>query len=261
MLNEVFSDYFAQKENFLTKIDPRIKMIFVFGAIIITISSPTSYVPIIITLLGMAFLLSVGLPPKIILLRLIAPLGIAMVVLATQIFFYGKIPIFKWNLFGFNLVGYKEGLLHGFLIMGKIIGAVSLVIFLSLTTPVNKLLSAARWFKMPRIWIEVAMLTYRYVFVLLADALTIKDAQKVRLGYSSLSKSLKSLGELAGSVVIRAYDQSIATYEAMMLRGYNGTMRNIAYKEAFKVKDMMASFIFVTILALLLAVNILNDPR
>jgi cobalt/nickel transport system permease protein len=257
MLNEVFSDYFAQRVNYLTEVDTRTKMLFVAAAIIIILFSQYLYVLLIVFFLSMAFLLSIRIPVKIILLRLVTPLGMAGVILLIQIFFYGMTPLVKLNLWGFHLVGYKEGLLRGFLIMGKVLGSVSLIMFLSMTTPVHKLLKAARWFKVPNTWVEIAMLSYRYSFVLLEDAVTIRNAQKVRLGYSSLARSLRSFGELMGSTVIRTYDRSIAVYESMVLRGYNGTMQNAAWEERFGIKDAAAVIIFIIILGSLLVLNTL----
>lgn len=241
MLREVFSDYFARRINYLTEVDSRAKMLFVPAAIIIVVSSQRPYVPLIVFFLSLIFLLGIRIPPSIILLRLAAPLAIAGTIFFVQIFFYGM----------------AEGLAHGFLIMAKVLGAVSLIIFLSMTTPVNKLLNAARWFKVPNTWVEIAMLSYRYSFVLLEDAITIRNAQKVRLGYSSLARSLKSFGELMGSTVIRTYDRSIAVYESMMLRGYNGTTRNIVWKEKFGMNDAIAVMLFIIILTALLGLNTL----
>ncbi len=226
-------------------------------AIIITVLSQHLYVPLIVFFLALIFLLGIRIPPKIILLRLVNPLGIAGVLFLIQVFFYGITPILELNIMGWHLVAYKEGLLRGFLIMGKVIGTVSLVIFLSMTTPVNKLLNACRWFKVPNTWVEIAMLSYRYIFVLLEDAITVRDAQKVRLGYSGLTRSLKSLGELMGATVIRAYDRSVAAYEAMMLRGYNGTIRSIVWEEKFSIKDTITVIVFSLILASLLCLNVL----
>ncbi len=211
MLNEVFGDHFARRRNYLTEMDARLKMLFAAAAIIIVVSSRNPYVPLIAFFLSLAFLLNIRIPARIILLRLAAPSGIAVMMLIVQILLYGA----------------AEGSMRGFLIMTKILGAVSLVIFLSMTTPVNKLLNAAQWFKVPGTWIEIAMLSYRYSFVLLEDTVTIRNAQKARLGYSSLNRGLKSFGELAGSTVIRAYDRSIAVYESMVLRGYNGAQNAV----------------------------------
>lgn len=240
-MNEAFSDHFAQRRNYLTEIDIRLKMLFVAAAIIIVVSSRNLYVPAIVFFLSLACLIDIRIPFRVIFLRLAAPVSMAGMIFLAQILFYGM----------------SEGSSRGFLIMTKVLGAVFVIIFLSMTTPVNKLLNAARWFKVPRTWIEIAMLSYRYSFVLLEDAITIRNAQKVRLGYSSLGRGLRSFGELMGSTVIRTYDRSIAVYESMVLRGYNGTMQNVAWGKKFGIKDAGASLVFIIILASLLMLNTL----
>ena len=245
MLNEIFSDHFAHRVNYLTGVDARAKMLFVVAAIIIVVSSRNPYVPLIVFFLCLVFLLDIRIPLRIILLRVAAPLSVAGAILFMQIFSYGM----------------AEGLARGVLIMAKVLGGVSLIILLSMTTPINKLLNAARWFKVPNTWVEIAMLSYRYSFVLLEDAVTIRNAQKVRLGYSGLTQSLRSFGELMGSTVIRTYDRSIAVYESMVLRGYNGTAQNADREEEFRIKDAYAAIVFIIILASLLVLNILFRQR
>lgn len=238
MLNEVFGDSFAHKDNFLTNIDARIKMIFVFGAIIAVLFSNAPYMPVTSAVLSLIFLLGIGIPVRIIIFRLLAPLTITILILFIQILFYGAL-----------------GFTRGLLIMGKVMGCASLILFLSMTTPVNVLLQAASWFRAPKTWLEVASITYRYVFVLMEDAVTIRDAQKVRLGYSSLSRSLKSFAELAGSVLIRAYDQSFSTHEAMQLRGYSGSIK-VSFEKRFEYRDGLHLIIFSAILFLLVILSL-----
>lgn len=236
MVNEVFSDYFALKNNLLTRIDPRVKIFFVFGAIVTILFSHTPILPVIVAILSLLVLLSVKIPPKIILFKLLAPLTMATIILFIQVFFY-------------------DNLFRGLLIVTKVAGCVSLIIFLSMTTSVIDLLKSASWFGISKTWIEIAAISYRYIFVLLEDALTIRDAQRVRLGYSSLPRALRSLGELSGSVFIRAFDQSISTYEAMCLRGYSEHSK-ISFEESFKLEDGLHLAIFIAILFLLAALNL-----
>ena len=205
MLNAVFSDCFAQKNNFLTRIDARIKILLVIGLIAAILFSRTPYLALTLAILALVSLLAVRIPFKLVLFRMLSPLSIVVVIVLLQFFLSGK-----------------EGLAKGFLLGGKVIGCTALIVFLSMSTSVNSLLCAASWFRAPKIVVEITMITYRYVFVLIEDAITITDAQKTRLGYSSLSRSLRSLAELAGTIFIRAYDQSLATYEAMQMRGYRG---------------------------------------
>ena len=64
-------------------------------------------------------------------------------------------------------------------------------------------------------------------------------------------RSLRSLGVLAGTIVIKAYDQSIATYEAMTLRGYKSANNDLVPMEKLKTADVFAVFIFGLILIVL----------
>lgn len=255
MLNEVFSDCFAQKKNYLTEIDARIKMVFVTAAIIISVFSRHPCLSLIVFSSSLAFLLSINIPVKVILIRLVAPLTIAGTIFFIQLFFYGQTPVVRIDLWVVHLTGYKEGLMRGLLITAKVLATVSLVIFLSMTTPVNKIFLAARWFKVPVTWIEVAMLSYRYIFVLLEDVITVRDAQKSRLGYNGLARSLRSLGDLTGIAVIRSYDRSVAAYEAMMLRGYDGNIRNIPRGKTLRIKDLAAIIVSLIFLGSLLVFN------
>jgi cobalt/nickel transport system permease protein len=91
-------------------------------------------------------------------------------------------------------------------------------------TPAHTFFSALRWFRVPQGWVEIALLMYRYTFALLDRAADVAAAQKVRLGYSGVGQSLSSMGRLAGIVLIHSFDQAGRTYEAMILRGYKGSV-------------------------------------
>lgn len=159
--SSIFSDVFAHKENLVTGIEARTKIVFTILALVINLLSPSVYTPIAIAFFCLITLMAIRVPPKLLGLRLIMPLAMAAVVLVTQIFFYGTTPLFTIPFWGFNLVGYEEGLARGLLIMCRVIGGVSLILFLSMSTPANKLLLAARWFRLPKVVIELALLIYR----------------------------------------------------------------------------------------------------
>lgn len=256
MLKEVFSDHFAQKDNFLTKIDARIKLFFVAAAIALSLGATRWFLPLCISGMCIWALMKIKIPKRVILMRLCAPLGFTMVVVLIQIFFYGSTPLFRLHLFGVTLVGYSEGLLRGLLIFSRVMAAVSLIIFFSMTTPLVKILAAARFFKVPSTWIEITALTYRYIFMLFEDIVTIRDAQRVRLGYSSIKRSMYSIGELAGAAVIKAYDQSLAIQEAMQARGGRERLVEFEGSEKFTRNDWLAAGVFGGIFVLLLIISI-----
>ena len=247
-MNELFSDYFAQRDNFLTRVDARLKAVFVIMAIILTLYSRRALVSWGIILLVPVILLSLKIPVKIIIHRICAPLGIALSILCIQTFYHGGTPIWRLHIGALSLTAYAEGLRYGYALVLKIMASTSWVLFLSMTTSLPKLLEAGLWFKLPPAWIEICYLTYRYIFVLLEDAKTVFDAQKVRLGVCRSFSVIAFIGVLAGTIVIRAYDQSIATYEAMMLRGYKNINQDLAPMERFKPADILVIFIFGLIL-------------
>ena len=248
--SHIFSDSFAHKENLVTGIEARTKIAFTVIALVINLLSPTVYTPLAIALFCLAALIAIGIPPRLLVLRLAMPLVMAGVVVITQIFFYGTTALFLIPFWGINLVGYEEGLARGLLIMSRVIGGVSLIIFLSMSTPANKLLLAAAWFRVPKIFIELTLLVYRYIFVLLEEIITIRDAQRVRLGYYNWRRSMRSLSILGGSLILRAYDRAERVFEAMIARGYTGTM-TIAYTEHFGRRDFIAAVCLSAILAIL----------
>ncbi len=86
--------------------------------------------------------------------------------------------------------------------------------------------------------------------MLLEEIITIKDAQRVRLGYYNWRRSMSSLGILGGSLILRAYDRAERVFEAMTARGYTGTM-TIAYTEHFGRRDLIAAVCLSAILAIL----------
>ncbi len=204
MFPEAFSDIYAKRDNWVTRADARIKVVLAVVLLLLNLSGGAA-LSIFIFTVSILMLIYLRIPAKTLLIRLLEPFGVAGVVILVKLYFIG------W-----------AGLPEGLMIASRILGAVSLILLLSMTTPVDGLLKALSWFRVPRTWTDVALLTYRYIFVLLEDAYVVYSAQRVRLGYLGVSRSFQSFGALAGAIVIRAYDQAMATSQAMRLRGYAG---------------------------------------
>jgi cobalt/nickel transport system permease protein len=188
-------------------------------------------------------------------MRLAGPLFMAAIILLIQTFLYGSTPLYSISLGGLNMPVYREGLSKGLLIGGRVVAGTSLVLFLSLTTSLNRMLGALKYFRFPDEWLEVLAFTYRYIFVFIEEAQTIMDAQRLRLGYRGASIALRSWGTLVGSLFTRVYDQANATYAAMVLRGYNGTLY-IKSPVSLNKFDLKATFLFILVFLLLLMMSL-----
>ena len=76
------------------------------------------------------------------------------------------------------------------------------------------------------------------------DATTIYSAQKNRLGYADVKKGLHSFGVLTGSLVLRGFEQSQKTADAMLQRGYTGDMPLIK-EESLKTVEITVAVLIV----------------
>lgn len=218
---ELFSEHF-QKEHFLTKIDARVKLISTLALLVMVLSYKGILFPLLIAASCFLVCLKMRIPSRVLLLRFSQPMFIALVLLLLKFFFTGDETLFSVNLFGLEIIGYKDGLVEGLSISSRIIGGVSLIVVLGFATPFTEFMAGLSWLRVPKQFVEIMMFAYRYIFVFLEDALTIYNAQKTRLGYAGVRKGLNSFGILTGSLVLRGFEQSQKTSDAMVQRGYTG---------------------------------------
>lgn len=222
---EIFSDIFACRENVFTRMDPRVKLVTAIALILSVVFSVKVFFPFTVLIFCLTAMVAVGMPIRLVILRLAGPMGIVAVLVILQAFLSGSTPLFTMSFLHWKLVATEEGLRRGILLGSRVLGAVSVMLLLSSVTPAYKIFNALLWFKVPEGWVEIALLVYRYTFSLLDQTSDVISAQSTRLGYSSMKKSLHSMGVLTGTVITRSMDQAMRTYEAMTLRGYQGAMR------------------------------------
>jgi cobalt/nickel transport system permease protein len=219
---ELFSDIFACRDNVLTRMDPRPKLVIAVTLILTVVRSGNLVLPLLVLGACLATLLALRIPVRLLAVRLAGPMGIVIALVLLQVFMTGSTRLFERSIGHWTLVATQEGLIRGLLMGSRVLGAVSVMLLLSSVTPAYKVFHALRWFRIPEGWVEIALLVYRYSFALIDQASDVATAQRVRLGYSNLKRSLSSFGVLAGTVITRSMDQAIRTHEAMMLRGYRG---------------------------------------
>ncbi|MDI6801498.1 MAG: cobalt ECF transporter T component CbiQ [Thermodesulfovibrionales bacterium] len=229
---EIFAEH-LRKDHLLSKVDARIKLLSALSLLGMVLSYKGFAFPVIITAICVFLCVRMKIPLKIFILRFSEPLFIAAVIVLLKFFISGR-----------------DGLIDGILIACRIIGAVSVVAVLGFSTPFTEIMSALSWMRIPKGFIEILMLAYRYVFVLLEDAMVIYNAQKNRLGYCSIKRGLSSFGTLAGSLVLKAFEHSHNITTAMIQRGYDGNIPAMKHKP-FKLHDIAFSVILITIIGAL----------
>jgi len=235
------------KEHILTGIDARVKFIVALAVLVMVLSYRGFVFPMVVVLLNIGLCIKMKVPVRVFVLRVLEPIFIVFVIIMLKFLFSGKEVLFSFSLSGFIVTGHRDGLIEGLMIGSRVIGAVSVLAVLGFSTPFTDLISGLSWMGIPRSFIEISMFAYRYIFVLLEDAMVIYDAQKNRLGYSSLRRSLSSFGTLAGSLMLKAFDHSQNTTAAMVQRGYDGSMPVLKHKP-FRLSEIAGSAFFIVVM-------------
>jgi cobalt/nickel transport system permease protein len=221
---DLFSDIFTYRDNALTRIDPRVKLVIALVVLVAVLTAERIVLPLFVFGICLATVVVLRIPARLIAARLAAPLSIVAVLVVIQTFVTGTTPLFTIALGGWQFTAKAEGLRQGAFLGSRVLGAVSVVFLLSIVTPAHRIFQALRWFRSSRNWLEIAILMYRYIFVLMDRVSDLAAAQRLRLGYTARGRAMRSFTALAGATIIHSLEQSQRTHNAMRLRGYRGTM-------------------------------------
>ena len=134
------------------------------------------------------------------------------------------------------------------------------MLLLATTTPMTRLLRWAGRRGVPATVVEVADLTYRFVFMLLDTLHAVHDAQAARLGYRDLRTSLRSSAQLGAVVLARAWDRARRLQDGLESRGYQGSLEVLDEAETSSPTFVVASLTLITAIATLGAAARLHLP-
>ncbi len=219
---ELFSDLFALRDNAFTRMDVRVKLLITGIGIFAVILSGNAAFGILMFAVSVSCMVAVRIPLKIMLIRLALPLAMALLMVVIKSFLPGLGKDILFHFAGMEIAASGDGFRDGILVASRVMGASGIALLLGFVTPAYQLFAGLGWFRISSAWVELAMMTYRYIFVLLEVASEMAAAQRVRLGYAGWSRSLSSFSTLAGGVVLRSAEQATSTHEAMLARGYCG---------------------------------------
>ncbi len=145
-------------------------------------------------------------------------------------------PAWAWGPVQFSLEGARLGLLVAL----KALTVGVLVLVLLATAPLDATLKAAHALRVPGLLVQLAMLSYRYLFVLADELLRLRIALRVR-GYRNRANwhSYRTIGHVAGTLLVRGYERGERVGQAMRCRGFDGQFRSLT---AFRTRwaDVLA---------------------
>jgi cobalt/nickel transport system permease protein len=155
---------------------------------------------------------------------------------AVTVIFSTKGPVlFTLPLGSWRLQATEPGVVRFLSIVLKSWLSVQMAILLAGTTPFPDLMAAMRSLRFPRILVAIVSFMWRYIFVLVDEAMRLSRARDARSAVQPGRKSggsipwrAKVVGGMAGNLFIRSYSRSERIYQAMEARGYQGELRTLA---------------------------------
>jgi cobalt/nickel transport system permease protein len=205
-----------------------------------------------LALISGATILASRLPFSFLLGRLKLP-GVLLLVLAVILpFFSGSTALFYLG----PLSVKKEGCLELLLIVVKFYCILTMGIMLFATTPFHTVIKAVTRMGLPQLLADMAYFSYRYIHEL---ALYLKNTQTALRLRGFKPNRLNNLGvfaSVAGTILVRSYEQSDRVYSAMTLRGY-GQSASIGYNSRHSASDVVKLASALVISAVIIALEIL----
>ena len=123
---------------------------------------------------------------------------------------------------------YLEGVLLGLRLLAKTVAILTLMLVLLATTRLEETFKAAHSLRTPGLLVQLAMLTVRYTFLFGSELARMRVALRVR-GYRNRASrhSYRTVGHVAGTLLVRGYERAERVGQAMCCRGFDGRFRSV----------------------------------
>ena len=224
----MFAGDVSSLRGLLQRIDPRVKIAGLAGLLVV--AAFAHHIETLVAMYAATLLLAVAsrLPLGFFVKRvwLFVPLFTLFVVLPAtlSVITPGDIVLPLWTWDGTPQGVTAQGLQSAGLVVGRVAVSISLVLLLTLTTPWNRLLAALRAIGVPRMFVLVIGMAYRFIFLLLGTLTQMYEARKARtVGAQAHDRSAREfVSASAGALFGKAHHLSEEVHQAMVARGYRG---------------------------------------
>jgi len=237
-----FLDQLSYKDTCVHRLDPRIKLVATI-LFLFTVVSFSKYEILALTpfFLYPVLLMTLGEIPFMFILKkalLVSPFAVFIGVF-NPLLDSGQVMIFD----GFTI---SAGWLSFISILIKFALTVSAALLLVATTSFPGVCHGLRRLGMPAIFVSQMLFLYRYIFVLMEEALRILRAKEMR-SHVKRKTDIKAYIRLIGILFIRTLERAERVYFAMLSRGFDGNMPSL---KRFQIKA--SDLVFMALVCVLL---------
>lgn len=242
-----YVDQFAQNDSPVHRLDARAKLLAVLAYTTVLISfgryEVAALAPMAVLPLGMLYMAQVPMWYALRRLAILSPF-IAMLCLAS--------PLYDHSLHAVAFGPWRFAITGGWLTAANIFAKFALGVLaltgLMCSTPFSQMLEAMRRMGVPRLLVMQLGFLYRYIFVLIGEAMRIRRARDLRgASLAPVSRRLAAVGGIVGMLFVRTLDRSERVHISMCARGYRGEPRSL-----FRLKFTAADAWFAAAVAIYL---------
>lgn len=218
---------YSGRTRFFHTWDPRVKTVVLLGFCFVIVSFTRLDTAVYALLICSLSAILCGTPPKRLWSRLAAVSGFTTMLMLILPFTVQGVPEETLLVFPFaeKFPFHSSGFFLGLLIACKACAIALLMEPMLGTAPIAVTLEAIQRLGIPSSITQMILLTYRYSFVFLEECRRMYRAMRVR-GFNPGTNMLtiRTMGNFFGMLFIRSYIRTQQVYEAMLSRGYNGSL-------------------------------------
>lgn len=140
----------------------------------------------------------------------------------------------------------SAGWLSFFTILIKFTLTISAALLLIATTSFPGICHALRRLGVPPLFVSQLLFLYRYLFVLMEEAMRLVRARDMR-SFGNRGSNMKVVARLIGALFLRTVERAERIYSAMLSRGFNGDMPSV---KQYRFQSSDGLYISITIVFL-----------
>ena len=232
--------------------NPQFKAVVAVAALFFCIGANRASVSVLVLLTMSAFTVLAGrVPWKSYLALLKIPL--AFLILGTAAIAVGISPEPYGRFFipvpGYYLYLTENGIDLALGLVLKAIAALSAMYMLVLSTPASEVISVFRRLHVPKLFLELMNMIYRFIFVMMDTQCYMRQAAESRLGYCGFKTSCRSFGSTAANLFVVSLKKANTYYDALTARCYDGELLFLEEEKAVKGWQLWAGAGYFLVLA------------
>lgn len=239
----LFGEDVAAARGLLQRVDPRLKILSLVALLIAAGQAHSMVTLVVLYALTVVSAAASALPVGFFVKRvwLFVPIftGIVVIPATLSVVTPGDVVLTLWHWDGTPQGFTAQGLTTAARTVCRVAASISLVVLLTLTTSWVRLLAALRGLGVPKIFILIVGMAYRYLFLLLGSVTDMYQARQARApGTPKHDKTARAfLGASVAALLGKSTQLSEEVHHAMVARGFRGDAKTLE-RHRFAATDL-----------------------